>query len=92
MQNSFPNYSVIEGQRQVFNANGKQTTRLNSDWVDESFGEVVKQMMLSEKILVNGTAAKLNTKTIDIQKEINSRMINYQLEFEYAYDVINSVI
>lgn len=92
MQSSFPNYSVIEGQRKVFNANGKQTIRVNSDWVDESFGEVVKQMMLSEKILVNGTAAKLNTKTIDIQKEINSRMINYQLEFEYAYDVINSVI
>lgn len=92
MQSSFPNYSVIEGQRQVYNANGKQTIRLNSDWVDETFGEVIKQMMLSEKILVNGTAAKLNTKSMDLQKSINTNLINYQLEFEYAYDVINSVI
>ena len=92
MQSSFPNYSVIEGQRQVFNANGKQTIRVNSDWVKEDFKEVVKEMMLSEKILVNGTAAKINTKSMDLQKSINNSLINYQLEFEYAYDVINSVI
>lgn len=92
MQSSFPNYSVTEGQRQVFNANGKQTIRVNSDWVDEDFKEVIKQLMLSEKILVNGTAAKINTKSMDLQKSINNNLINYQVEFEYAYDVINSVI
>lgn len=92
MQSSFPNYSVIDGQRKVFNANGKQTIRVNSDWVDEGFKNVIKELMLSEKILVNGTAAKINTKSMELQKEINTRMINYQVEFEYAYDVINSVI
>jgi hypothetical protein len=92
LPDAFPNYSVIEGQTHLMNVNGKQTIRLNSDWVDEDFKEVIKQMMLSEKILVNGTAAKLNTKSMDLQKELNSRMINYQLEFEYAYDIINSVI
>lgn len=92
MQSSFPNYSVTEGQRQVFNANGKQTIRVNSDWVDEDFKEVIKQLMLSEKILVNGTAAKINTKSMELQKSINNNLINYQVEFEYAYDVINSVI
>jgi hypothetical protein len=92
MQSQFPNYLPTEGQRQVFNANGKQGIRVNSDWVDESFKETIKQIMLSERILVNETAAKLNTKSMELFKSINTPMINYQLEFEYAYDVINSVI
>jgi hypothetical protein len=92
LQTQYPNYLQTEGQRQVFNANGKQSIRVNSDWVSESFKETIKQLMLSEKILVNETAAKLNTKSMELIKSINTPLINYQLEFEYAYDVINSVI
>ena len=92
LQSQYPNYLQTEGQREVFNANGKQTIRVNSDWVDESYKETIKQIMLSEKILVNETAAKINTKSTELFKSINTPMINYQLEFEYAYDVINSVI
>jgi hypothetical protein len=92
MQSTFPNYLLTEGQREVFNANGKQTIKVNSDWVDESFKDKIKQLMLSEKILVNETAAKLNTKSMDLKKSINSKLINYEMEFEFAYDVINSVI
>ena len=92
MQSSFPSYLQTEGQREVFNANGKKTIRVNTDWVDESFKEKIKQLMLSEKILVNETAAKLNTKSMDLKKSINSNLINYEMEFEFAYDVINSVM
>jgi hypothetical protein len=92
MQSTFPNYLLTEGQREIFNANGKQTIRVNTDWVDESFKEKIKQLMLSEKILVNETAAKLNTKSMDLKKSINSNLINYEMEFEFAYDVINSVM
>jgi hypothetical protein len=92
MQSTFPNYLLTEGQREVFNANGKQTIRVNTDWVNENFKETIKQLMLSEKILVNETAAKLNTKSMDLKKSINNKLINYEMEFEFAYDVINSVI
>jgi len=92
MQSTFPNYLLTEGQREVFNANGKQTIKVNTDWVDETFKEKIKQLMLSEKILVNETAAKLNTKSMDLKKSINNKLINYEMEFEFAYDVINSVM
>jgi hypothetical protein len=92
LQSQFPNYLQTEGQREVFNANGKQTIRLNTDWVEESYSETIKQLLLSEKILVNEKAAKINTKSTDLFKSINTKMINYQLEFEYAFDTINSVI
>ena len=92
MQTRYPNYSTLEGQRAVFNANGKKMIRVNTDWVSESFKEVIQQLMLSERILINKKPAKLNTKNTELFKSINTKLINYQLEFEFAYDVINSVV
>lgn len=92
MPNTYPAYDTKEGQRKVFNANGKETIKVNTDWVSESFNEVVKQMMLSERILIDKKAAKLNTKSIDLKKSINTSLISYEMEFEYAFDTINSVV
>ena len=92
MPSTFPNYNLREGQRAVFNANGKKSIRVNSDWVSESYKEVIQQLMLSERILIDKKPAKINTKSTELFKSINTHMINYQLEFEYAYDVINSVV
>ena len=92
MPNTYPAYDTKEGQRKVFNANGKETLKVNTDWVSESFNEVIKQMMLSERILIDKKAAKLNTKSIDLKKSINTSLISYEMEFEYAFDTINSVV
>ena len=92
MPNTYPAYDTKEGQRKIFNANGKETLKVNTDWVSESFNDVVKQMMLSERILIDKKAAKLNTKSIDLKKSINTSLISYEMEFEYAFDTINSVV
>jgi len=91
-------YNVQEGQRKIFNANGKKSIKVNTGWVDESWNEVLKQIMLSERILIDDEnkveilPAKINTKSTELFKHINTKQINYTLEFEFAYDVINSVI
>lgn len=92
MPKTYPNYNLKEGQRKVFNANGKEIIRVNTDWVNDEFAEVIKQLMLSERILIDEKAAKLNTKSVDLKKSINSNMINYEMEFEFAFDTINSVV
>jgi hypothetical protein len=48
--------------------------------------------MLSERIIINNYPAKINTKSTELFKSVNTKMINYQIEFEFAYDVINSVV
>lgn len=88
----YPNYDVKEGQRRAFNVNGKETIRVNTDWVAESYKEVIKQLMLSERILLDKKPVVLNSKNTELFKSINTHMINYQLEFEYAYDTINSIV
>jgi len=85
-------YSGLEGQRKVFNANAKKSIKVNTGWVNETWSEVLKQIMLSERILIDNKPAKINTKSTELFKHINTKQINYALEFEFAYDVINSVI
>ncbi len=99
LQSDSFNYNVLEGQRKVFNANGKQSIKVNTGWVAEDFKNTIKEIMLSERILIqtnltnpNGTPAKINTKSTELFKHINTKQINYSLEFEFAYDTINSVI
>lgn len=85
-------YSGLEGQRKVFNANGKKSIKVNTGWVKETWSEVLKQIMLSERILIDNRPAKINTKSTELFKQLNTKQINYSLEFEFAFDAINSVI
>jgi hypothetical protein len=92
MQSTFPNYNTLEGQTASFNTNGKSSIKVNTDWVDESYNDLLKQLMLSERILINSLPATLKTQSTELFKNINQKTINYQLEFEFAYNVINNVI
>jgi len=86
-------YNQAKGQRQTFNTNGKSSIKVNTGWVDETWGEVLKQIMLSERILIDTyKPAKINTKSTELFKHINTKQINYSLEFEFTYDVLNSVV
>jgi hypothetical protein len=89
--NASLNYDINVGQRKTFNINGIESIKVNSGWVNDDYAETMQQVLLSERILVNGKPAKLKTRGIEKQKQINTKMINYQLEFEYAYDIINNV-
>ena len=73
-------------QRQTFNTIGKQQFVINSGWVNEDYSEVIKDILMSEYILLDGQYALIDSKSIDIQKHINNKLINYQLTFTLAND------
>lgn len=73
-------------QRQTFNTSGREKITVNSDWVNEDFSEVIKDIMLSEYTLVNDKFANIESKSIEIQQNINNGLINYQLTFTYSND------
>ena len=90
-QTSLSNYSTNEGQMQEFNINGVKRIKVNTGWVEENYKETIEEMLMSEKILVNGYPAKLTTKNVEKYKNINTKQINYELDFTYNYQLINSV-
>lgn len=92
LQTDLIGYDIREGQRKTFNANGVEKIKMNTGWVDESYVGVLKQLLLSERVLINGSPAIALTKTLEQQDSLNVNLINYTLEFKYAYDYINTVV
>jgi hypothetical protein len=84
-------YSTSENRIQRFNVNGKESIKLNTGWVDESFSEVMKQLMLSETIRLNDIPVNITSKSSPMKKGINDKNINYEVSFMYSFDTINNV-
>jgi len=42
-------------------------------------------------LLIDNKPVKLSSKSTELHKSINKKMINYELSFEYAYMTINNV-
>ena len=93
MQTNSLSYSTLEGQRSSFNTNGQEKITVNTGHVDEGYNDTIQQIMLSEKILLDSLPVLLNTRSIEKIKGINrSEPTSYTMEFNYASDIINSVI
>ena len=85
-------YTVTEARRQTFNRNAIRTIKCNTGFVPESYKEVFKQLLLSETIVLDNVPVKLRTQSVELQEHITKKLINYQIEFEYAYNERNYVI
>jgi hypothetical protein len=91
-------YNIFKGESKAFNYEAKQSIKVNTGWLDENYNEMIKDLMLSETILLKDTIdgtlkpVKLKTMTTDLKTSLQDKMINYQIEFEYNYNQINNVI
>lgn len=92
MQSSSASYNTFIGQRKTFNSNAKKSIVLNTGFVTEDFIGNLQQLLMSEMVKVDGYPAVVKTKSLEMQKSINNHMINYTIEFDYAYNLINNVI
>ena len=83
------NYDTTVARRQLFNVNGKDKITCNTGWVEESYDEVIRQLMLSETIKLDNVPHNLVTNSVKLQQGINDNNINYTLDFVLAADKLN---
>ena len=86
------NYNTAIGQFKTFNTNGKQTIKLNTGFVDENYSELITDLLLSETVLLDGKPVTVKTQGSDLKTSLKDKLINYEMEFEYAYNLINDVV
>ena len=86
------NYNTSLGQSKTFNINGIQTIKLNTGFVDENYSELITDLLLSETVLLDSKPVIVKTQGSDLKTSLKDRLINYEIEFEYAYNLINDVI
>ena len=78
-----------------YNVQGRQKLKVNSGFVAEEMNETFKQLFLSQRVwkYENGifTPLNLSSKSFEYKTRQKDRLINYELEFEYAFNEINNI-
>jgi hypothetical protein len=86
------NYNPLLGQKKSFNFIGTQVIKCNTGWVDENNSELITDLLLSEKVLIDKKPVILKTQGTELKTKVKNRLINYELEFEFSYNLINDAI
>ena len=86
------NYNPLQGQKQIFNKQGKKKIKCNTGWVDENYSELIQDLLLSEVVLLENIPVVVKSQNFDIKTSLKDKNINYEIEFEFNYGLINDVI
>ena len=88
-------YSTTKHQKYDYNKQGSEQLQVNTGYIDANQFETIKQLMLSEQVWAKiGTQVypvNIRTNSLTKKTKVNDRLVNYTLDMEYAYDVVNSV-
>jgi hypothetical protein len=84
-------YDTTIGQNAKYNFNGKQSIKMNTGFVNENYNELIQDLMLSEKVWINSIPAIVKSTGTEFKTQIRNKNINYEIEFEYAFDLINNM-
>ena len=85
------NYDTTIGQNAKYNFNGKQSVKMNTGFVPENYNELIQDLLLSEKVWINSIPAIVKSTGTEFKTQIRNKNINYEIEFEYAFDLINNM-
>jgi hypothetical protein len=86
----FTTPSLEIGKYQSFNVNSRNTLTLNTGFVDQDYDETIEDILMSEYVAVytnsNWVSAVPNRGSIEYQKSVNTRLINYTMSFDFGFD------
>lgn len=88
-------YDISQHQNKTLTKQGKESITLNTGYYPESFNEVFQQLMLAEFVWVhyNNQVLPLNVSdsSIDYKQRKYDKLINYTIQFDFAFDKINKI-
>lgn len=89
-------YDTTKAQKVQYNKNGFKSITVNTGFVDESFNLLLQEMMLSETmyLVIDDVfePVTLVTDSVEFKKNVNDGLINYTLDFKFAYNQIQAAI
>jgi len=85
-------YDYRLGQKRSFNLNGKQTIKLNTGWVYENYNELIQELMLSQRVLVDAIPAIVKTQSLTYKTDLKDKNINFEMDFEYSNNLLNDIV
>jgi hypothetical protein len=93
---NYGNYALNKHVKQTFNVNGKEKITVNTDFIPEEYNLLFTELMLSEFIYLeeNGTVLPVNLmkNTFEKKTKLNNKLIQYSMDFEYSFNLLNNII
>lgn len=87
------NYDYRLGQKKSFNINGTQTIKLNTGWVYEEYNDLIKELLMSETVLLNNSIpVNLKTQSLTYKTNILDKNINFEIDFEFSNSLLNNLV
>jgi hypothetical protein len=93
---TFNTYSTTAHAKKTFNANATESIVLNTGFVNELMNPYFEELMVSEYIWLTDSSANIfpvNLKESSFTKKtsLNDRLINYTMNFEKAFSLVNNI-
>lgn len=93
---TYNTYSTTEHAKKVHNANGVESVLLNTGFVDERMNVYFEELMVSEYIWLTDQGGVIYPVTITdtnftYRTGLNDRLINYTMNFEKAFKLVNDI-
>ena len=88
-------WSAANHQKAMMGNNGQEDITLNSGYYPESYNEIFKQLLLSERVWLelDGITRPVNvsSKGMDFKTQLTEKLIEYTMKFDFSNDIINNI-
>lgn len=95
---SNPTYDTTAHQNRVLDLVGTESITMNTGYIDEEYNEVFRQLMLSEQVWMTRLTdteeilpLRPKTQSLQFKTRTNDKLVNYTVEFDFAFDKINTI-
>lgn len=86
------NYDTFVGSNKQFNFFGIQKITCNTGWVDANYYELIQDLLVSQVILLDNIPVICKSTSTEEKTQLKEKNINYTIQFEYNYNLLNDVI
>jgi hypothetical protein len=88
-------YDIFEGEQSRYNVSGKSRLSMNTDFISESMNQTIEELFISENVFIRIGSQTLPiipvSKSLTFKTSLNDKLINYTVDFEFAFSKINNV-
>lgn len=89
-------YNLSQHEKKSFLSNGKEKITVNTDFINENYNALFVELMLSEFIYLeeNGEVLPVNLlkKSFEKKTKLNNKLIQYSMDFEYSFKLMNTIL
>ncbi|MAN64774.1 MAG: hypothetical protein CMI60_22805 [Parvibaculum sp.] len=93
--NTSSTYNTYDNQRQRINVNAQTSLTLSTGFIKEEMNQTIEELLYSENVYLIYESKTLavvpKTKNLEYRTSLNDKLVNYTIQFDFAFDRINNV-